>query len=328
MNMREYLAVKDYTYLEYCDYLQQKYGIGLDDYMTKSFNPKAKCKRTKEGLLAHHKKEDTMILLSTKEVAAKCPFEWQTRENIVYCDYLEHLLLHILICKYPSNEKADDIEVGIGGVVCFIVPELNDLYSGWQTKQAWRKICHDKVKNDKDVYLALLKQFIAFEEDNEFFNVSMLCKSFNEKYGGWSDKQNRKLYAEIRALNADKSGAIRYTLLNAIDVVMDAKKASTTLLQNKLNLDYAEAAKTMDELEAMGIIGPFEGSKPRRVLISKQDADKFKQIYASQSNHIEDARSPKIIKRFWNNKSNRWALFAFFVVVVVTIVQIVLFFYK
>lgn len=200
MNMSEYLTVKDFSYLEYCDYLQNKYGIGLDDYMTKSYNPKAKCKRTKEGLLAHHKKEDTMILLSTKKVAMMCPFEWQLRENIVYCDYLEHLLLHILICKYPSDEKVDIVKVGFGGVVNFIVPELNDLYSGWETGQAWRKNCHNKVKNDKDVYMQLLKQFIENEKDDANFDISILCRSFNESFGLWSDEQNSKLYAEIRAL--------------------------------------------------------------------------------------------------------------------------------
>ena len=199
MDMKEYLEVKDFSYLEYCDYLQNKYGIGLDDYMTKSYNPKAKCKRTKEGLLAHHKKEDTMILLSTKQIAMLCPFEWQLKENIVYCDYLEHLLLHILICKYP-DEKVDFVEVGIGGVVNFIVPELNDLYSGWETGQAWRKACHDKVKNDKEVYIKLLKQFIDYEKNDVNFDVSILCRSFNEPFGLWSDEQNSKLYTEIIAL--------------------------------------------------------------------------------------------------------------------------------
>ncbi len=107
MDMSEYQKVRNLTYLEYCDYLQDKYGIGLADYMTKSYNMNPKCKRTKEGLIAHHKKEDTMIMLSTKAFAQICPFEWQKKENIVYCDYLEHLLLHVLICKYPSNEKED-----------------------------------------------------------------------------------------------------------------------------------------------------------------------------------------------------------------------------
>ena len=45
---------------------------------------------------------------------------------------------------------------------------------------------------------------------------------------------------------------------------------STTLLQKKLKLGYARASRIIDELEERGIIGPFEGSKPRKVLISKQ----------------------------------------------------------
>lgn len=200
MNMKEYLEVKDLSYLDYCEYLQCKYGIGLDDYMTKAYNTKPKCKRTKEGLLVHHIREDTMIMLSTKEIAMMFPFEWQLKENLVYCDYLEHLLLHILICKYPSDEKIDIANVGFGGVVNFIVPELNDLYSGWETNQAWRKACHDKVRNDKDVYIELLKQFVEYEKNDEDFDVSVLCRSFNEPYGLWSNKKNSKLYAKIRSL--------------------------------------------------------------------------------------------------------------------------------
>lgn len=56
----------------------------------------------------------------------------------------------------------------------------------------------------------------------------------------------------------------------AIEVVVDAQMASTTLLQRKLKLGYARAARIIDNLEERGIIGPYEGSKPRKVLISKQ----------------------------------------------------------
>lgn len=201
MDMNEYQSVKDFTYLEYCDYLQDKYGIGLADYMTKSYNPIQKCKRTKEGLVAHHKKEDTMIMLSDKRIAVMCPFEWQLKENIVYCDYLEHLLLHVLICKYPADNKPKIIAAGIGGVVNFIAPELNDLYSGWVTTQAWRKNCHDKVSADKKVYLAILKQFIDIEESNPNFKVDILCKSYNEDFGLWKSSKNKKIYNEIMALD-------------------------------------------------------------------------------------------------------------------------------
>ena len=59
-------------------------------------------------------------------------------------------------------------------------------------------------------------------------------------------------------------------LPKAIEVVVENQMASTTLLQRKLKLGYARAARLMDALEEKGIVGPFEGSKPRKVLISKQ----------------------------------------------------------
>lgn len=198
--MNEFMKVKEMTYSEYCDYLQGKYGIGVADYMTKSFNKNSKCSRTSEGLIAHHKAEDKMIMLSTKAFAEMCPYEWQLKENIVYCDYLEHLLLHVLICKYPSPEKLPIADVGIGGVVNFIVPELNDLYSGWETRQVWRRNCHRLVENNKDVYLAILKIFIDYIKSERNFNSSILCTSYNERFGGWSREQSIKLYAEIDQL--------------------------------------------------------------------------------------------------------------------------------
>ncbi len=59
-------------------------------------------------------------------------------------------------------------------------------------------------------------------------------------------------------------------LPKAIEVVIEAQSASTTLLQRKLKLGYARAARIVDELEERGIIGPYEGAKPRKVLVSKQ----------------------------------------------------------
>ena len=59
-------------------------------------------------------------------------------------------------------------------------------------------------------------------------------------------------------------------LNDAIEVVVNAGGASTTMLQKKLKLGYARASRVMDQLEEKGIVGPSEGAKPRAVLITRQ----------------------------------------------------------
>lgn len=56
----------------------------------------------------------------------------------------------------------------------------------------------------------------------------------------------------------------------AVEIAVDAGQISTSALQRKLKLGFARAARIVDELEEMGVIGPSEGAKPRKVLISKQ----------------------------------------------------------
>ena len=54
-------------------------------------------------------------------------------------------------------------------------------------------------------------------------------------------------------------------------VVVETRKASTSLLQRKLRVGYARAARIMEEMEEQGIIGPADGSRPRDVLIGSMD---------------------------------------------------------
>lgn len=59
-------------------------------------------------------------------------------------------------------------------------------------------------------------------------------------------------------------------LQDAIKVVVESGQASTSLLQRKLKLGYARAARIVDQMEERGVVGPYEGSKPRKVLITKE----------------------------------------------------------
>ncbi|NNC69404.1 MAG: DNA translocase FtsK, partial [Flavobacteriaceae bacterium] len=54
----------------------------------------------------------------------------------------------------------------------------------------------------------------------------------------------------------------------AAHVIVNAQQVSASLLQRKLKLGYNRAGRIIDQLEAAGIVGPFEGSKARQVLIS------------------------------------------------------------
>ena len=57
----------------------------------------------------------------------------------------------------------------------------------------------------------------------------------------------------------------------AIEVILEYQTASTSFLQRKLSVGYSRGARIIDELEQMGIIGPQEGSKPRKILITKNE---------------------------------------------------------
>lgn len=73
------------------------------------------------------------------------------------------------------------------------------------------------------------------------------------------------------AIGGDLSDSTDETFKDAVRVVMEAKKASTSLLQRRLRIGYGRASRIIDEMEERGIVGPANGSKPRDILISEID---------------------------------------------------------
>ena len=57
---------------------------------------------------------------------------------------------------------------------------------------------------------------------------------------------------------------------DAVQLVMEMQTASVSMFQRRFRIGYTRAARLIDAMEARGIVGPYEGSKPRKVLISKQ----------------------------------------------------------
>jgi S-DNA-T family DNA segregation ATPase FtsK/SpoIIIE len=65
-------------------------------------------------------------------------------------------------------------------------------------------------------------------------------------------------------------------LAAAVEVILETGQASVSMLQRRLKLGYARAARIVDEMEEKGIVGPFEGAKPRQLLITREQWELMK----------------------------------------------------
>ena len=114
----------------------------------------------------------------------------------------------------------------------------------------------------------------------DFIKAQGECKYDNEvmeEIEKQAIAEKKKEGYHVDADASPDSGADEETM-KAIAVVVENQMASTTLLQRKLKIGYAKAARIMDELEEKGVIGPFEGSKPRKVLMSKQQFNEMRAL--------------------------------------------------
>ncbi len=102
------------------------------------------------------------------------------------------------------------------------------------------------------------------DQENAGTNA-IFSSSFNDSIGGDDMDDDDDLYGEAK------------------QAVIEAKKASTSYLQRKLRVGYSRAARLMDILESRGVIGPADGSKPREVLVGKDQG----QIQHTTSSSLE-----------------------------------------
>lgn len=116
----------------------------------------------------------------------------------------------------------------------------------------------------------------CFVSDAEVEKVVQYLKSdhrneYDEDVMNEIERQAAKEKAAKSGLPEDAVGDDADPMLDdAIMCVVELGQASTSLLQRKLRLGYARAARLIDMMEERGVVGPYEGSKPRQVLITKE----------------------------------------------------------
>ena len=88
------------------------------------------------------------------------------------------------------------------------------------------------------------------------------------------EKENKGSKGASAAADTESSGEDEL-LPAAVDVVLETGQASVSMLQRRLKLGYSRAARLVDQMEERGIVGPFEGSKPRQLLITRAQWDEM-----------------------------------------------------
>ena len=113
----------------------------------------------------------------------------------------------------------------------------------------------------------------CFVDDDEVEAVVEFIKNgkVNEYDEAVLEEIERQAVSEKSSKDEDADEEFDPMINQAIEVVVDAGQASTSLLQRRLKLGYARAARIVDQMEQKGVVGPYEGSKPRQVLISKAE---------------------------------------------------------
>lgn len=170
MDTREVRLELDMSYDELVAYLLKKYGAVQYDYFTnEACTSKSKrISRTAEGLFCHHIDEDKGYMLSDKHHAVRYPFSYQRANRLVYCNYLEHLILHIWIGietywrKHTDLNQTNDIPYLMNPGFGVLTQEINTLFDDFGSSVQWRQRCFEEIKDNYDDYIYILKWFLTY----------------------------------------------------------------------------------------------------------------------------------------------------------------------
>ena len=113
----------------------------------------------------------------------------------------------------------------------------------------------------------------AFVTDKEVENIVAFVKK--DGHTGYSNDMIEEITSSTKNLSGGEDMDEHFEA--AIDLVVKKEKASVSMLQRHFRIGYNRAANLMEALEDRGIVGPEEGSKPRKVLMSQEEYEEFKE---------------------------------------------------
>lgn len=117
----------------------------------------------------------------------------------------------------------------------------------------------------------------AFVSDTEVEKiVSFLKQNGGPTYSEDVLEKIERANSTDKELDKEDEDEVDPFLMDAIDAVVDLGQASASFIQRRFKVGYARAGRIIDQMEARGIISGYEGSKPRQVLVSKEQWQELK----------------------------------------------------
>lgn len=234
MESKELIKQEDMTYEKLCQYLQGKYGLPTAPYFTSekcSYTNSRVNSRTSEGLMIHHVREDIADDLCKQDMALGYPFEYQMPDNLVYCNFLEHFLLHIKIVeerwypKYRERRKGQTLnadknphllisELYRPGIM-FISSDLNGLYARGGSTLNWENNCYKAVADNFVDYIRMAVPLIATA-------LAM-----------YKDVDSDTIDKVLRAFSCDHEGSVMKNTYNALILEIKTGKQKDSITADK-----------------------------------------------------------------------------------------------
>lgn len=203
----EYLDLLSINYEEAVDRLLKKYGPAQDDYFRESSYQrfmngeiknitKGKFSRTSEGLYCHHMDENNWLKISDQSFVKeyKIPFDNQRKNRLVYCDLVEHTILHVLITKETF------FEYGYAGYEVFLKELMEEWYLDERIPNPeWMKKCYMKSFLEPQKAFHVLKEMqkvlgeIYFDRLVDYYDE---IKKRKEKVLQWQEQREQRRLEE------------------------------------------------------------------------------------------------------------------------------------
>ena len=120
----------------------------------------------------------------------------------------------------------------------------------------------------------------SFVSDKEVQDVVdyLINKNGNASYNDELEEHMNTNMPSAGAMSASEGGDDRDTyFVEAGNLIIDKEKASIGMLQRMFKIGFNRAARIMDQLAEAGVVGPEEGTKPRKVLMTKEEFEEYLQ---------------------------------------------------